>query len=146
MNPKENQRFAYLARDNMEDVEKTGEQFKNSYEILENEKEQESKKRAEHLAPYQYKKGQSGNPSGRPKGISLKEYAKMKLVHMTDEEKEEFFNGIDKRVIWEMAEGKAEAKTDITSQGERLVFVPPVVTERFNLNESNEKTGGVSSQ
>ena len=72
------------------------------------------------LQPHVYKKGQSGNPSGRPAGISLKEYAKMKLNTMSDEEKEEFFNGIDKRVIWEMAEGKAEAKTDITSGGETL--------------------------
>lgn len=72
------------------------------------------------LQPHVYKKGQSGNPSGRPAGISLKEYAKMKLNTMSDEEKEEFFNGIDKRVIWEMAEGKAEAKTDVTSGGETL--------------------------
>lgn len=75
------------------------------------------------LLPYQYKKGQSGNPSGRPKGISLKEYAKMKLLHMTDDEREDFFNGLPKDKIWEMAEGKADTKNDITSNGESIIPV-----------------------
>lgn len=88
--------------------ESTGEQGKSS------------DKRLANLLPYQYKKGQSGNPAGRPKGISLKEYAKIKLLHMTDDEREEFFNGLPKDKIWEMAEGKAEAKTDVTSNGESI--------------------------
>ena len=72
-----------------------------------------SSNKAAHLQPYQYKKGQSGNPAGRAKGISLKEYAKSKLLHMTDEEREDFFNGLPKDKIWEMAEGKADAKTNL---------------------------------
>jgi len=67
--------------------------------------------------PWLYKKGQSGNPAGRPKGISLKEYAKIKFAHMTDEEKEEYFNGIDKKTIWEMAEGKAMQKNETEVSG-----------------------------
>jgi Family of unknown function (DUF5681) len=73
--------------------------------------------------PWLYKKGQSGNPKGRPPGtFSMKEYIKKKLAAMTDEEREEFLEGIDKKTIWEMGEGKAEAKTDITSGGEKLTF------------------------
>lgn len=65
--------------------------------------------------PWLYKKGQSGNPAGRPVGsFSLKEYAKKKLASMTDEEREEFFEGIDKKIIWEMAEGKAKQDNSIT--------------------------------
>ena len=85
-----------------------------------NSEQLEISKKAPQLAPYQYKKGQSGNPSGRPAGKSLKQYTIEKLNSMTDEEREEFLEGIDKKLIWEMAEGKAESKTDITTGGEAL--------------------------
>jgi len=76
----------------MQEEENTGEQEKNSREWLK---------------PYQYKKGQSGNPDGRPKGsVSMKTYVKNKLLSMTPEEREEFLEGIDKKTIWEMAENK----------------------------------------
>lgn len=82
--------------------------------------EQGKNKGWDNIKPYQYKKGQSGNPSGRPKGISLKEYAKMKFNTMTDDEKEDFLNGLDKDKIWEMGEGKPETRTDVTSNGETI--------------------------
>lgn len=107
-------------------------------DINSTEEQQQNSKVPPQLQPHVYKKGQSGNPSGRPKGISLKEYAKMKLASMTDDEREEFFQGIDKRVIWEMAEGKAESKTDLTSGGQPIQFVAPeVVANRINESSTN---------
>lgn len=72
------------------------------------------------LLPHQYKKGQTGNPSGRPKGQSLKEYARNKFLTMTDDEKEEFFNGISKIELFKMAEGNPQ--NDLTSNGESLTI------------------------
>lgn len=66
--------------------------------------------------PWLWKKGQSGNPKGRPVGKTAKERAKDYLASMTDEEFEEFLTGIDKRTIWEMAEGKAKQDMDIRGE------------------------------
>lgn len=74
----------------------------------------------EWLQPYQFKKGQSGNPSGRKKGKSLKEYAKEMLASMTEKERQEFMHGIPKETIWKLAEGNPYSTTDITSGGEKL--------------------------
>lgn len=108
--------------------ETTGEQLENS-------------KVPKQLQPFMYKKGQSGNPKGRPEGISMKEYVRMKFRHMSDEEREEYLEGIDKKTIWEMAEDKAKQAVDGNIQGTINVVVPKAVAEAFNIHESTPETG-----
>ena len=80
--------------------------------------------------PWLFKKGQAPGP-GRPKGKSLKEYSRDYLASLTDTEREEFLEGLDKTDIWKMAEGLPSQHTDITSGGKPL-YLPP---ELLNKNE-----------
>lgn len=87
------------------------------HQAIEQSKIKEKKGRADHLAPWQFQPGKSGNPGGRPPGVkSLKQYAKEYLLSLPEEEKLEYMRGMDKRTIWEMAEGKA--KQDVSVDGE----------------------------
>lgn len=69
-------------------------------------------------------KGQSGNPAGRPKGKTMKEYAREMLACQTEEERQEFLHDLPKDIIWKMAEGNPENKTDITTKGEKIEMSP----------------------
>ena len=77
---------------------------------------------SENSKPWLWKKGQSGNLAGRPKGKSMKEYSREYLASMTEEERQEFMEGIPKLEIWKMSEGNPETKSDITSDGKALTI------------------------
>lgn len=102
----------------------------------ETEKQLKNSKKAPQLAPYQFKPGQSGNPKGRPKGKSLKEYSRDLLAAMTEEERQEFLKGIPKDKIWEMAEGKAPQTLD---QHMKVTLPKPLLDNVYN-NQGNEET------
>lgn len=82
---------------------------------------EKQRKNSDNLRPFQWKKGQSGNIMGRPKGKTMKEYARQYLERMTDEERDEWLEGLSKDSIWEMAEGKPKADVDITTDGQPLI-------------------------
>jgi len=70
-----------------------------------------------------FKKGVSGNLSGRPKD-TLKDYLRTKICNMTDKEKEKFIKLIPREVQWKMAEGnpQSEDKLDINNKKLTITF------------------------
>ena len=79
---------------------------------MEEETAKQHKNSKKWLQPYQFKKGQSGNPSGRKAGESMKEFAKRYMACLTEDEKLDFMHGLSKDIIWKMGEGNPESKTE----------------------------------
>lgn len=64
--------------------------------------------------PGMFLPGIAQNPGGRPKGKTLKQWAREYLASMTDEERIEYLSGLPKGDIWRMAEGNPSEDKNIT--------------------------------
>ena len=85
------------------------------------------------LKEYHFKPGQSGNPKGRPKGKTLKEFTREFLAAMSDEQKLRFLKKVNYEAAWRMAEGNPHNTEDVTSGGK-----PIPLLDVFS-NNSNKK-------
>ena len=77
--------------------------------------QRQAKRQTEHLKPWQFQPGKSGNPGGMKKGTkSLKTFAREYLMSLSDDkQKLEYLRGMDKDTIWKMAEGNPINETEL---------------------------------
>lgn len=101
------------------------------------ETDKQNKKQYDWLKGYQFVKGQSGNPNGRPKGKTLKEFARQYLESLPDNEKIEYLASLPTEIVWKMAEGNPATNTDITSGGEKILVMPQQLIEKNGTNQSS---------
>lgn len=81
--------------------------------------------------------GNNANPLGRPKGKTMKEFARDFLLNMDEKAKEEWLKTLDPAVVWRMAEGNPHETKDITSGGKPLPILGNV-SDNLGHEENSE--------
>lgn len=96
------------------------------------------------LTTGKWKKGFSGNLAGRPRGKTMKEYAREYLSKLSDAERDEWLEGLDKDTIWKMAEGAPSTKMDLTSNGQTIGSAKDLTDEELEklANGNTDTTTG----
>ncbi len=90
----------------------------------------------ENILPYMWKKGQSGNPAGRVKGKTMKDYARELLECQTEEERQAFLHGIPKIDIWKMVDGNPQ---NTLAAEVKVQNISEVLEELENVNKTTRQ-------
>ena len=95
------------------------------------------------LEKYQWKKGQSGNPKGRPKG-SISPTDKIRQLFKQEPEALEDFLRMyltdpkNSKHIVEMLDGRPKQQLDHPSKGDKIVFIPNEIADKNGINTGTE--------
>lgn len=108
--------------------------------------EETDKQSVKQLIPYQWKKGQSGNPNGRPKGKTLKEFAREYLMSLPDEEKIDYLASLPTEIVWKMAEGNPKQESDIAVKELPIIRLAPEIASKYGINSSPEPDSEINTQ
>lgn len=105
-----------------------------------NTAKQDKKQDYNWLKAYQFVKGQSGNPKGKEKGKkSLKTFAREFLESLPDEEKIKYLKTLPTEIVWKMAEGMPDTKSDLDVKGVITVEVPEALAKKHAIKSSSSK-------
>jgi predicted phosphoadenosine phosphosulfate sulfurtransferase len=88
-----------------------------------------------------FKSGHPQSSQGRPKGKTLKEYAREYLMALPDDQKSEYLASLPADIVWKMAEGLPQQ--DVTSGGEAIIPAPLINYAIRDNNSNKQNTGDV---
>lgn len=102
------------------------------------ESSKQQPKQFDWLKAYQWQKGVSGNPGGRPKK-TMKLFAREFLESMSEEDRIAYFSTLSPEIVWRMAEGNPQ--TDVTSKGDKLFPAPILggITNEVHSDDSSKE-------